>query len=178
MNEIWKDVEGYEGKYQVSNTGKVKSFWFSTKYSKKSEPTEHFLKPSLTREGYLHVTLYNSRNERKGFTVHQLVAIAFIPNPNNYPAVNHRDENKLNNNVDNLEWCTYSYNNAYGTARIRCSITKGTAIRQFTLDGILIAEYRSVGIIEMLLGFNNVAIRNCCNGKSQSAYGYKWNYVK
>lgn len=178
MNEVWKDVDGFDGKYQVSNTGKVKSFRFSTRYSKKSEPFEHLLKPSLTREGYLHVTLYNGPGDRKKYTVHQLVAMAFIPNPQKYPTVNHKDENKLNNNVDNLEWCTYAYNNAYGTARIRSMITKGRPVKQLTLEGIQIAEYCSIGIAAQLLNISKSGIKVCCAGKIHSFKGYVWRYAE
>lgn len=95
MNEIWKDIEGYEGLYQVSNFGRIKSF-----KSFKSK----ILKPSLQSAKYLQITL--CKNEKKSVLMHRLVAKAFIVNPNNLPWVNHIDGNKLNNNVDNLEWNT------------------------------------------------------------------------
>jgi hypothetical protein len=98
--EEWKDIEGYEGLYQVSNHGRVKSF----KYGK-----EKILKGSITTKGYLQVYLHKD-NKIKRFNGHRLIAIHFIPNPDNKPQVNHIDGNKLNNNISNLEWNTQSEN--------------------------------------------------------------------
>ena len=109
MKETWKDIEGYEGLYQVSNLGKVKSL----NYNKTSE--SKLLKLQKNSNGYTRVVLYKNRKP-KVCLVHRLVAQAFIPNPNNLPQINHKDEDKANNSVDNLEWCTYLYNNTYGTA--------------------------------------------------------------
>lgn len=150
MQEIWKDVDGYAGLYQVSNLGRVKSFKQSWKYGK---PKEFILKPSLINSGYHVVTLYQ-KDKKEKFQVHRLVASTFIPNPLNLPCVNHKDENKLNNCADNLEWCTYQYNNCYGTARLRAITTAGNPIMQKTLDGYLLATYQSVGIASHLLNIN------------------------
>ena len=109
--EIWKDVVYFEGLYQVSNLGRVKSL----NYSRTGR--EKVLKPSKTN-GYLQVYLYKE-GKSKRFSIHRLVAFAFIPNPNNLPIVNHKDEDKSNNCVDNLEWCTVAYNNNYGTKNQR-----------------------------------------------------------
>lgn len=173
MQEIWKDIPGYESLYQISNLGNVKSFRQSAKLKK---PQEYLLKPSLNNSGYGNVTLYKNASKRK-FLVHKLVAEAFIPNENNYPCVNHIDENKTNNQVDNLEWCTYAYNNAYGTARIRTIQTTAYRVHQFTLDEIWIASYLSSSVIEKLLGFSATSIHECCSGKIDYAYGYKWKYA-
>ena len=108
--EIWKDIKGYEGLYQVSNLGRVKSL------PRKNHPKEEFRNLSPDSKGYLRVNLFKN-NKGKTHKVHRLVAEAFIPNPNNYPQVNHKDENKANNNVDNLEWCTNKYNVNYGHCR-------------------------------------------------------------
>ena len=108
MIEIWKDVPGYEGLYQVSNYGRVLSLY---RYRKKSQ---NILKTFTRKTGYIAVTLQkNGKRETK--LVHQLVALCFIDNPNNYPIINHKDENPSNNRVDNLEWCTHKYNSNYGT---------------------------------------------------------------
>lgn len=104
--EIWKDIEGYEGKYQVSNLGNVRSLRFRNQNFSKD------LTQKTNNKGYKVVNLTdNSKN--KPALVHRLVAMAFIDNPNNFPVVNHKDENPQNNHVDNLEWCTYSYNTIY-----------------------------------------------------------------
>ena len=110
--EIWKDIEGYKGLYQISNYGNVKSL----NYNKTGK--ERILKPK--KNIYLQIMLHQNAKV-KYFYIHRLVATAFILNPKNYPCVNHKDENKQNNHVDNLEWCTYQYNNTYGTKPERLS---------------------------------------------------------
>lgn len=173
MEEIWKDIKGYEGLYQVSNTGKIKSFRKSTKFHCASE---YFLSPSIINSGYYTVTLYKS-NQKHKFQVHRLVAEHFLENPNNYPCVNHKDENKLNNCADNLEWCTYAYNNTYGTIKDGKLITLAKPINQYTLTGVWVATYLSPSIAAKMLNISVVSIRNCCNGKQDSAHGYLWKYV-
>ena len=112
MMEEWRAVPGYEGLYEVSNIGNVRNVRRNT-----------LLRLQKTNKGYIRVSLCKN-GIQTGFQVHRLVAQAFIPNPNNLPQVNHRDENPSNNNVDNLEWCTAKYNINYGTARIRSINTK------------------------------------------------------
>lgn len=109
--EIWKDVKNYEGLYQISNLGRVKSM---SKFAGFSYRKERMLKTSLDKDGYVKVTL--CKNNRTRFSsIHRLLAECFIPNPNNYPQINHKDENKQNNDLSNLEWCTCKYNINYGT---------------------------------------------------------------
>ena len=110
MKEIWKDIEGYEGLYQVSNLGRVKSFPRIGTHARKIK----IIKIMEDRIGYKFIHL-SKNNKQKRKSIHRLVAETFIPNPNNYPCINHIDECKENNKVNNLEWCTYSYNNNYGT---------------------------------------------------------------
>lgn len=112
--ERFKNIEGYEGLYQVSNLGNVKSL----NYGK-----ERILKPIKNGKGYLQVILCKN-GKHKMYQVHRLVATVFLPNPNNLPCVNHKDENSLNNCLYNLEWCTYSYNNSYGTKNQRTISTR------------------------------------------------------
>lgn len=107
MIEIWKDITGYEGLYQVSNLGRVKS----TQYFHGTN--ERILKPISTHNGYFRVHLRKD-GKLKTFKIHRLVAEAFIPNPDNLPQINHKDEDKTNNRVDNLEWCSARYNCNYG----------------------------------------------------------------
>ena len=121
MEEIWKDIEGYEGLYQVSNMGRVKSVermkWSGKCYYK---APERILKPRKNGGGYL-VVMLSKNGKVKTCRVHRLVATAFIPNPNNLPQINHIDENKGNNHMENLEWCDSKYNNNYGTHNKRVS---------------------------------------------------------
>lgn len=110
MDEIFEDIKGYEGKYQISNLGRVKSLPRKVKQSNGYEYNikERFLKISLHLNGYSGITL--NSNGKKRFLIHRLVAEHFIENPNNLPQVNHKDLDKTNNKKDNLEWCTKSYN--------------------------------------------------------------------
>ena len=174
MEEIWKDIEGYEGLYKISNKGRVKSF---RKGKRAKAPNEYFLTLSLNANGYPQVTLYRSPSDRHKHLVHRLVAKAFIPNPDNLEAVNHKDENPQNNDVENLEWCTISYNNAYGTAKIRHSITIGQKVQQFTINGVLLATYESMSIASQITGIEKHAIRDCCIGRCQTGHGYIWRYA-
>ena len=105
--EIWKDIPGYEGLYKVSNLGRIKSL------GNGKTRKENILRLTKDKYGYLYITL-SENGKLKKFKVHRLVAMAFIPNPNNYTQINHKDENRSNNRVENLEWCTQKYNNNYG----------------------------------------------------------------
>lgn len=109
--EIWKDIKGFEGLYQVSNKGRVKALSNNKAHSRYKE--EHILTYKKTRK-YHSVCLVSDNGKVKYISVHRLVAMAFLPNPNNHPQINHKDENPHNNNVDNLEWCNALYNNNYG----------------------------------------------------------------
>lgn len=113
-NEIWKDIAGWEGLYQVSNCGRVRSVkrtvWDNRGYYK--NVPEKILKAGKTKNGYMLVVLIKD-GVGKSHKVHQLVAKAFIPNPSNLPIINHKNEIKSDNRVENIEWCSYSYNNSY-----------------------------------------------------------------
>ncbi len=172
MNEIWKDIKGYEGLYQISNLGRVKSFRGSAKLGK---PKEFILKPCLINSGYYVVTLYANNRKKHKFQVHRLVAETFIDNPQGFPCVNHKDEDKTNNCVSNLEWCTYQYNNNYGTARVRAVDTISKPIEQMTLEGKTIAKYRSMRIASDLLGYKYEALKEWCN--KGVGGGYIWRQI-
>lgn len=124
MEEIWKDIEGYEGWYQVSNLGRVRSVERYVNYKKTglSFRKSRILKLKSDYYGYRSVNL-SVNCKVKTYKVHRLVAQAFIPNPNNLPCINHKDENKSNNFVSNLEWCSIAYNNTYGTRIERTQAT-------------------------------------------------------
>lgn len=117
-NEIWKDIKGYEGLYQISNIGRVKSH---PRIKGCIYHKEKILSPHDNGNGYLCVDLYGGNNNRRKYYIHRLVAEMFIQNPNDYPIVNHKDENRKNNIVANLEWCTYKYNLNYGNVRYKMS---------------------------------------------------------
>ena len=175
MNEIWKDIEGYEDLYQVSNYGRVKAL------INKRHKEERIRRFGINKLGYCQVEL-SKNGSTKIYLVHRLVALAFIPNPNNLPCVNHKDENPSNNNVGNLEWCSYKYNSNYGTSKRRISSklknhpNLSKTILQFTKDNDFIAEYPSISEIHRLFDYNVGHIWECCNGKRKSAYGYRWEY--
>lgn len=170
MEEIWKDIEGYEDLYQVSNMGRVRSL------------RRNIILRQGIRNGYERVVL-STNNIPKKYSVHRLVAHAFIPNPDNLPQVNHKDENRTNNCADNLEWCTQEYNINYGTGNKKrgLSNTNGKCskhVLQYTKDGCFIKEWKSTMDIERNLGFDNANISKCCRGKQAYGYSYIWKYKK
>lgn len=126
--EEWRDIEGYEGKYQVSNEGRVKSLDYHR------QGFEKVLKPNTHVRGYKRVGLSDGKGIITLYFVHRLVAKAFIPNPNNYPMINHKDENPANNNVENLEWCTAQYNNTYNDRHLKCASKIGETHKGFKLS--------------------------------------------
>lgn len=172
MDEIWKDIPGYEGLYQVSNLGNVRSL----NYNKTGEIK--LLKPFTSHNGYRIVSLSNN-GKLKGYTIHRLVANAFIPNPNNLPQVNHIDENKTNNRTDNLEWCTQAYNNTYGTHTKRVSKSNSIPVAQYDKNGILINTYLGAADAEKHTGFAHQDISKCCRGIKwhKTVGGYIWKYL-
>lgn len=196
--EHWRPVVGYESDYQVSNWGRVKSL--ARVDSRGNRVPERILKLQKDKYGYLTVCLYKD-GKQKLCKVHRLIAQAFIPNPDNLPIVNHKDENKENNfvfiredgsvdfNKSNLEWCDYKYSADYGTRNER--IAKATSERlkgvyntklskpvyQYTLDGTFIREWSSVREVQRQTGWSHAHISQCCNGKRKSAYNYIWRYI-
>lgn len=202
MKEIWKDIQGYEGYYQVSNLGRVKSLKRKV-YGIRPYPItkkEKILSQSKTGRDrdYLFVSL--SRDKiTKHINVHRLVAKAFIPNPNNYPCVNHINEfEKWNNSIENLEWCTYKYNNNYGTcierrvqhtdynkkvlntnyklAGIKSGIARSKKVYQFTLKLELVKVWGSSQECK-INGFSQSCVNACCLNKRKTHKGFIWRYT-
>lgn len=166
-DEIWKDIVGWDGLYQVSSFGRVKSF-------RKKEP--HILSSCVGKHGYNVVLLHDGKGKRKNERVHRLVAQAFIPNANNYPYINHKDENKTNNCVNNLEWCTAEYNSNYGTCKERIGDSNSKAILKYDLEGNYICGYKSMAEAERTEGINHATISICCSGRVSYQCGYIWIY--
>lgn len=168
--EEWRDIKGYEGLYMVSNLGNVKSL----NYLRNGK--EGILKPKEDRYGYMQVVIRKD-GKNKNYTVHRLVAQAFLPNPDNLPQVNHKDEDKTNNNVDNLEWCSPKYNLNYGTRNKRASEKKIKPVIGINEVSGLILEFPSTVEAERQTGIANQNISACCRGRQKSAGGYYWYYA-
>ena len=172
--EEWKDIEGYNGLYQISNLGKIKSF---RKSSKCKSNNGYIINPGVDNNGYL-VCVLNNNGNRKTYKIHRLVALAFIPNPNNYSDVNHKDENKSNNRIDNLEWMSHKNNMNYGTLKERIrTYHKTKHVLQYSLDGQLIKEWISISEPAKLLKISVGNIINCCKRRCKTVGGYKWSYT-
>ena len=167
MNEIWKDIKGYEGMYQVSSEGRVKSLKFGK---------EKIMKNNKSEDGYLYANLYKDR-KMKNFKVHRLVAQAFIDNPDNLLEINHIDEDKANNRVDNLEWCSRDYNINFGTRNEKVFYKLSKPVLQFTKEGEFVCKWGGTRQIERELGYYHTNISECCKGKYKTAYGYIWKYA-
>lgn len=187
MEEIWKDIKGYEGLYQVSNFGRVKSLdrWAEQKNRKSRFIKGVMKKQHINKSGYLTVGLCK---DSKGthYLVHRLVADAFIPNVENLSEVNHKDEVKTNNCVDNLEWCNHYYNSNYGTrtermipllntARKKSNEVLSKTVYQYSLEGDLIKIYNSTHATTKY-GFSQGCVARCCRGESETYKGYIWKY--
>lgn len=194
--EEWRPVVGYEKLYQVSNFGRVKSNERTIHLLNRGKyPSQKRIKESILKlaekNKYLYATL-SEHGVEKSLSVHRLVAKAFIPNPNNLPEVNHKDENTFNNCVDNLEWCDRSYNNKYGTRISRASETLSKKhletnylrnneklskpVYQYTIDGKLVKIWDSAMECGRN-GFNQSNISACCLGKRKTHKGHIWSYT-
>lgn len=160
--EIWKDCKGYEGLYQVSNIGRV---W--------NVKEQRYLKGGLKQNGYCRVTLRCRNGKQKTENIHRLVALAFLPNPDNLPCVNHKDENKQNNHIDNLEWCSYAYNNSYGTRTARAAETKKYKITVYDKEDNVVGYYDGSVAAAQALGVSKTTISNWANGRTKSKDGYR-----
>lgn len=156
--EKWKPIKGFDG-YEVSDKGNVRSPW-------------KMLTQSPNGRGYPRVCVGGKLR-----LVHRLVAEAFIDNPNGYPIINHKDEDKTNNRAENLEWCTYKYNSNYREAPIRSSEKARMPVIQILPNGEEI-KWESLRAVEKELGFNHSNISKVCKGYYKRAYGYRWKFAE
>lgn len=181
--EIWKPIPGYEGFYELSNMGYIRSIGFirnlNGKYYKRRSP--RILKNGKDKDGYVICALCKN-GKTKTFRVHRLIAEVFVENPNSYPQINHKNEIKDDNRASNLEWCTAAYNNNYGSKpsllskSLRNNIKKSKPIIQLTLDGEFVAEYPSAKEAKRRTGIFNITLAcNHSNGYS-TAGGYLWRW--
>ena len=176
MREIWKDIEGYEGLYQVSNLGRIKSMpkMCGFRYN-----NERILKNNTDSYGYLYVALCKNKNIKIKL-VHRLVAEAFIENKYKKPQVNHKDGIKVNNKVSNLEWCSDKENKQHGILIGLYRPQKGKRIvkkiNQYDIKGNLIKSFKCAREINNMYGYSVSHIHKCCKGIYNTSYGYIWRY--
>lgn len=155
-----KDIKGYEGLYAITSCGKVWSYR-SKKFLKSCKQSTEYLAVTLCKDG-----------TRKSYTIHRLVAEAYLPNPNNLPQVNHKDENKTHNYINNLEWCDNTYNVNYGTRNKRVGRARSKTVICVETNIV----YYSPTEVEQTLGIDASSIHKCCKGKRHTAGGYHWRY--
>lgn len=187
MKEVWKPIENYEGLYEVSNIGNVRSLPRVVRgnYGSTQPKRGRMLKHSIDKDGY-HQVVLSKDAKTKHYRVHRLVAMAFIPNPNNHPQINHINEKVDDNRVENLEWVTCTQNINHGSRTKRMSKTRkgsgvlGKPVLQIdTNTGEILGEYKSCeDAARQLKGesANGSMINHCCRKKAKTAYGYKWQY--
>lgn len=175
--EEWRDVVGYEGLYQVSNLGRVRSLWTDIRHKGK------ILTPRVDKKGYYTVCLHKNKQMRNRF-IHRLAAIAFIPNPNNYPEIDHIDGDKINNRLDNIRWCDRSMNLSNPVTRHRNSMSK-MGNKSATRNPVVRINpqtnepkvYQSIAEAERLNGLCHGKISQVCMGKRKTHGGYRWMYL-
>lgn len=162
--EEWFPVERYEGIYWISNKGRIRN--------KKGQ----IMRPVDNGKGYLRYNLFRHKGRGKTEYAHRLIAEAFIPNPNGLPEINHKDENKKNNDINNLEWCSHKYNQGYGTLPSKTSarMSKGVlGVKATTGERLYLPKIADAG----RHGLNRTAIGNCLHGRARSSGGYIWAYA-
>lgn len=178
--EVWKDIDGFDGAYQVSNEGRIKSV--TRKTTNGRGVSERILKKRVNERGYEYVCLQKN-GKRKSIKVHRAVASAFVENLYGYNQVNHKDEQKTNNNADNLEWCDAAYNSNYGTGKIRAAKKRSerheNIIVQYGINGERVREWKSPAEVQKKTGnkYKATNIVACCRKRYKTSYGYIWRYA-
>lgn len=174
MKEEWKEIKGFENLYAVSNLGRIKSLY--RKRITGGVLRERILHPGINRHGYCSVSLCKDGVIRQ-YKIHRLVAMAFIPNPQNYPIINHKNEIKTDNRVENLEWCDSSYNINYGGCIEKLKKNKFHPIRQMNENCKFVAIFPSAKQAGRELSLDYRAICKCANGRQKTCGGFKWEWV-
>lgn len=178
MEEKWKPIPGFEGLYEASTEGRIRSvdkiikMYHGGEWVRKGD----IRTPTLNHSGYLRLSLCKG-GVQYPTTVHRLIAKTWLENPKNFSEVNHKNENKTDNRVSNLEWCSRDYNISYGTARKRAGVANGRPVIQYTLGGDKIQEFYSGYEAQRRLGVLEQNINLCCLGKRQQAGGFRWKYA-
>lgn len=174
-SEIWRDISNYEGHYQVSNLGRVKSLYYRN--GQRIIPNREKILTPLNSRGYLRVRLCECKTKNL-FSVHRLVAETFIPNPKNKPCVNHINGIKTDNRVENLEWCTYSENEQHSHNILGKQPINKKKVNQYDLNNNFLQQYESIAEASRSINKKYNLISTCCSGKINTAYGYKWRFAK
>ena len=183
-SEVWKDVVGFEGLYRVSDKGKVHSVARKDSIGRKCGG--RMLTPRYDKDGYLRVTLHKNGKHKTRF-IHRLVAGAFVPNPNGYSEINHRDENKVNNYANNLEWCTREYNNNYGTRSERSGQAQSKKVKAINIETNEVITFNSTvevgckgydqgGVAKACRGVYKGRAGKLVGGDGRTYKGYRWSY--
>lgn len=159
----WRTVKEYE-RYEVNTKGEIRH-----------KKRKHILTPRKNSGGYLYVS-FNIEGKRKNFAVHRIVANAFIPNPNGYSKVNHKDYDRTNNNVDNLEWVSSSQNKKHAYKKEENHLSRAKEVNQYSKEGVFIKTYSSVSEAAREMNCTVGAISNCCLGRSKTSKGYRWSF--
>jgi hypothetical protein len=180
MIEVFVPVTGYEGLYEISNLGRVKSLAKFKGTNYKQRIGERIMKGKPNTNGYLQIGLSIDGEKTYPF-VHRLVAIHFIENPNNSPEVNHKNGNRICNEASNLEWCTRLENEQHswrtGLKQMRGDLHKlSKRVLQLDLSGTLLKDWTNGYEVMNTLGYAHGHISKCCRGLAKSAYGFKWQY--
>lgn len=176
-DEIWRPVIGYEGRYEVSNLGRIKSLSriVDNGYSRR-KIRERILSQNLSHSGYRFIVVTKD-GKQHSLRVHRLVAMAFIKNPHGYNEVNHKNEIKTDNRVENLEWCNREYNNNYGTRNLRIGIYASKRVAMLDMEGNVLRIFPSEKSAEEYLGVRGGHIGQCCHGSRLTVGGYKWAFI-